>query len=347
MNLIYDRTAADVETAKALRGKTSEPLKGCYNASDMNRVIAAVKQLAAELNAAGYAVEVGNTHTKLPAGYTELEYIQSSGTQYIDTEVVPSTTLIAEITFACESNGIAENAIFGSAWSVSGYFFMVYSEINGFRWHSCGGYADAVVSDVTAKHIAICQKGKLTLDGMEYTFSASGSDSTNAVRLFGVTSNEGYTGAANGIYKLYRCKMHNGDTVYRDFIPSKNASGTIGLYDIVNDVFYTNAGTGTFTAGAEIETESLEWQTTDIIRLSQWRQYIANVQALRDAFYTRFATPELPAADAKLTYEGANTIERVLADIDELISCMIAGYRRSGTFNAGDNAAHLPLSREV
>lgn len=356
MNLIYDRTAEDVERALALAKKAEAGtltdaektewlagMKGCYNAADLNRVEAAVKQLAAELNAAGYAVEVGNTHTKLPAGYTELEYIQSSGTQYIDTEVVPSTTLIAEITFACESNGIAENAIFGSAWSVSGYFFMVYSGINGFRWHSCGGYADAVVSDVTAKHIAICQKGKLTLDGMEYTFSASGSDSTNAVRLFGVTSNEGYTGAANGIYKLYRCKMHNGDTVYRDFIPCKNASGTIGLYDIVNDVFYTNAGTGTFTAGAEIETESLEWQTTDIIRLSQWRQFIANVQALRDAYYTLDETGQLPDAEDRLDYIGANTIEKILADIDLLIGCMKSSYRRCGTFQAGNNAAHLPL----
>ena len=188
----------------------------------------------------------------LPEGYTQLNYIQSTGTQYIDTGVVPSTALITEITFACESNGIAENAIFGSAWSVSGYFFMVYSEINGFRWHSCGGYAEAVVSDVTAKHIAICQKGKLTLDGMEYTFSASGSDSTNVVRLFGVTSNEGYTGAANGIYKLYRCKMHNGDTVYRDFIPCKNPAGAVGLYDLIGGEFYGNSGTGTFIAGEEV-----------------------------------------------------------------------------------------------
>lgn len=254
--MIFDRTQADTDRAAYLIGKIQRGetlteaeqaeynagLRGCYNITDLNRVEAKVRELAETLRSYGYSV--GYTvpmkgASVLPSGYTELEYIQSSGTQYINTGIVPSSALITEITFACESNGIAENAIFGSAWSASGYFFMVYSGINGFRWHSCGGYADAVVSDVTAKHIAICQKGKLTLDGMEYTFSASGSDSTNAVRLFGVTSNEGYTGAANGIYKLYRCKMHNGDTVYRDFIPCKNASGTIGLYDLVGGEFYT------------------------------------------------------------------------------------------------------------
>lgn len=557
MNLIYDRTAEDVERALVLAKKAEAGtltdaektewlagMKGCYNASDMNRVEAAVQTLAAELNAAGYpaAVEpVLKGGSRLPSGYTELEYIQSSGTQYIDTGIVPSAALITEITFACESNGIAENAIFGSAWSASGYFFMVYSGINGFRWHSCGGYADAVVSDVTAKHIAICQKGKLTLDGMEYTFSASGSDSTNAVRLFGVTSNEGYTGAANGIYKLYRCKMHNGDTVYRDFIPCKNpsgivglydlvggefyttptaaeavalpegytqveylqssgtqyintnfkpdgettvnivfqtssapdnlndtlpvygaatdynsnafefwtlsggfatygsqdyksnlgittgkkhtvsqaknvstvdgtsytftkqtftapyslllfathrssgikicasaaslkiysckiynngtlvrnfvpvknSSGTLGLYDTVNGAFYTNAGSGTFTAGADIagftagadvgSYEDREWRESDTVRLSQWRQYLANVQALRDAYYTLAETGELPDAEDRLDYIGANTIEKILADIDLLIGWMKSSYRRCGTFRAGNNAAHLPL----
>ena len=254
--LIFDRTQADTDRAAYLIGKIhrgetlteseqaeyNAGLRGCYNITDLNRVEAKVRELAEALRSYGYSVDYTvpmKGASKLPSGYTELEYIQSSGTQYIDTGVVPSTALITEITFACESNGIAENAIFGSAWSVSGYFFMVYSEINGFRWHSCGGYADAVVSDVTAKHNAICQKGKLTLDGVEYTLSASGSDSTNAVRLFGVTSNEGYTGAANGIYKLYRCKMHNGNTVYRDFIPCKNPSGTVGLYDLIGGEFYT------------------------------------------------------------------------------------------------------------
>lgn len=557
MNLIYDRTAEDVERALALAKKAEAGtltdaektewlagMKGCYNAADMNRVEAAVQTLAAELNAAGYPAEVEPVlkgGSRLPSGYTELEYIESTGEQYIDTGVVPSTALITEITFACESNGIAENAIFGSAWSASGYFFMVYSRINGFRWHSCGGYADAVVSDVTAKHIAICQKGKLTLDGTEYTFSASGSDSTNAVRLFGVTSNEGYTGAANGIYKLYRCKMHNGDTVYRDFIPCKNASGTIGLYDLVggefyttptaaeavalpegytqveylqssgtqyidtnfkpdgettvniafqtssapdnlndtlpvygtatdynsnafefwtlsggfatygsqdyksnlgittgkkhtvsqaknvltvdgtsytftkqnftapyslllfathrssgikicasaanlkiysceiynngtlvrnfipaknsggtiglydlvNSAFYTNAGSGTFTAGADIagftagadvsSYEDREWRETDTVRLSQWRQYLANVQALRDAYYTLAETGQLPDAADRLGYAGANTIEKALADIDLLIGWMKSSYRRCGTFQSGNNAAHLPL----
>ena len=69
MNLIYDRTAEDVEEAKRIIAKlqAGEPLtvdeqtaylaglRGCYNATDLNRVESAVVELSAALNEAGYA----------------------------------------------------------------------------------------------------------------------------------------------------------------------------------------------------------------------------------------------------------------------------------------------------
>lgn len=70
MNLICDRTEADIEHWKQLqakgyanltageRGEWDAGLRGAYNASDMNRVESAVTALAASLNAAGYSVMV-------------------------------------------------------------------------------------------------------------------------------------------------------------------------------------------------------------------------------------------------------------------------------------------------
>lgn len=72
MNLVYDRTEQDVEMARAQRGTTLTPLKGCYNATDMNRVAAAVTEIAAELNSAGYAVTVN------PVTYAETDIIRRS-----------------------------------------------------------------------------------------------------------------------------------------------------------------------------------------------------------------------------------------------------------------------------
>ena len=93
--------------------------------------------------------------------------------------------------------------------------------------------------------------------------------------------------------------------------------------------------------------EDREWQEGDVLYRPQWTTYLANVQTLRDAYYTLAGTGELPKPEDKLDYQGANTIEKVLADIDLLIDCMKASYRRCGTFRAGNNAAHLPLKGSI
>lgn len=90
-----------------------------------------------------------------------------------------------------------------------------------------------------------------------------------------------------------------------------------------------------------------DWANGDVMKLSDWAQYLANVQALRDAFYTLAETGELPAATDKLGWQGANTIEKILADIDLLIGWMKSSYRRCGTFNSGENSITLPLKGSV
>jgi hypothetical protein len=50
--------------------------------------------------------------------------------------------------------------------------------------------------------------------------------------------------------KLYRCKCVKSDSLVRDFIPAmRNSDNVVGLYDMVNGGFYTNAGSGKFIRG--------------------------------------------------------------------------------------------------
>lgn len=83
------------------------------------------------------------------------------------------------------------------------------------------------------------------------------------------------------------------------------------------------------------KSEDREWQEGDIVRRAQWATYLENVQRLRDAYYTLAETGALPKPEDKLGYVGANTIEKVLADIDLLLDGMKSIYRRAGTFTAG------------
>lgn len=65
--------------------------------------------------------------------------------------------------------------------------------------------------------------------------------------------------------KLYRLKMWTDDILVRDFVPAKrNSDSVIGLYDSVSHTFFTNAGTGTFTAGSETG------QIEEVVTINTW-----------------------------------------------------------------------------
>jgi len=60
------------------------------------------------------------------------------------------------------------------------------------------------------------------------------------------------SGYANAKMRLYYCRIYDGDMLVRNFVPCRrNSDGVLGVYDRVNDVFYANAGSDTFTAGSE------------------------------------------------------------------------------------------------
>jgi len=53
--------------------------------------------------------------------------------------------------------------------------------------------------------------------------------------------------------RLYHLKLWENNIIVRDFIPCyRNSDGEIGLYDSINDIFYTNQGTGVFTKGNDV-----------------------------------------------------------------------------------------------
>ena len=210
----------------------------------------------------------------LPSGYTQLEYIQSSGTQYIDTgvRVMPENYQQLKMSVTCEKIGQGAGA---SNWLVDGsnvanaYFYMgVY---NGKYYYGCG------TTDHDTGIAAASGKQTFTLDIPSAKFTVSGSAdvsiSTEAVTtsaslyLFGFNYNPVRCYAE----KIYSCQIYTGTTLVRDFVPCKNATGAVGLYDTANGQFYANAGTSTFTAGPEISAPAAptELQTVLAVVL-QW-----------------------------------------------------------------------------
>jgi hypothetical protein len=82
-------------------------------------------------------------------------------------------------------------------------------------------------------------------------------------------------------------------------------------------------------------TVKTDWTRNDIPKQADMIRYLDNVQALINAYFTKSTTPSLPADMVDLTHTEANAIEQIQADIYDLIQKMVAGFKYSGTFYAG------------
>lgn len=116
-------------------------------------------------------------------------------------------------------------------------------------------------------------------------------------------------------------------------------AGMKGTYDTI-DMNRVAAAVSTLSgllnaAGYKNEVSAQNFVEGEDSTDEKYTVYLSNVQTLRDAIAVRASTPELPAADAKLDYIGANNIEKILADLDELLGWMTYSRKYCGTFAAG------------
>lgn len=205
----------------------------------------------------------GPPKVTLPKGYTQLEYIQSSGTQYVDTNVKPTQAFLLDIsiqTLQTTSGGIA---VSDQTWGTNGFGVWCNAAAFGSQTkQSLSLYNDApIVIKLSQSGLFLNGSSIWTVNSETFTVPAN-------MYLFALNRNGVISEKLTG--KLYSCKLYNNATLIRDFIPCKNGAGAIGLYDLVNSKFYGNAGTGAFTAGPEVI-----WPSNDAIYVKVngiWKQ---------------------------------------------------------------------------
>ena len=79
-----------------------------------------------------------------------------------------------------------------------------------------------------------------------------------------------------------------------------------------------------------------DWLASDIPTASELETYRQNIAALRALLAVMPTTPETPDSMAGLTYTEANDIERILLDLDALLTNAAAAWYQSGELFAGE-----------
>ena len=181
--------------------------------------------------------------------YIPVDYIETSGTQFIDTGIVGKSGLKAEcqVMYTSTTDGFLLGSV-ASGWTSRCY--MIGHSSSKFKY----GYINEIVTGTTLNTNQMYEiatdlsvgKQSVTINGEVVSTGTNSTEFNNGQNLY-LFANNGF-GTLNGPIsaKLYGCKIYDGDTLVRDFVPAKDFSGVICLYDKVTKQFFYNAGTGDF-----------------------------------------------------------------------------------------------------
>jgi len=196
----------------------------------------------------------GNT-VILPSEYQAVEYIESTGTQYINTGVKGYLKAFHDIKF---NNEYSERNLMGYT-STNAYWGSAENniyEVNGVK-------GSVLKSNDRHKVIYETKKDKistLNIDNQEIIEVSNSPANLDSYSYWLFTLNSYHSYDSKNY--LYSCKIYQNESKIRDFIPSYRISDNIiGLYDIVTNVFYENEGTGTFGKGNDLFLDELSFGT--------------------------------------------------------------------------------------
>lgn len=212
----------------------------------------------------GLEVKTANA-SSLPVGFTPLEYIESTGAQYINSGYTADHNTRIVVEYAFTNVSTKQQRIFGYQTG-SGLWYSTY--INS------AGRAGTAYQDGSGQwwqigsndiYYAANTKYRMDYNGLEKMvtiYNADGSifaerDMSNASATKAcdgsmiILANQDTSSAVNNYAyaKLYSFQMYDADGIVRDFVPCKTIDNKVGLYDKVTKKFYPSSTTTAFTAG--------------------------------------------------------------------------------------------------
>lgn len=205
------------------------------------------------------------------SAYNLLEYIGSTGTQYIDTGYVMSSNtekIYADYEKTDVSNSVS---IFGAEKNISGsnrsFTLIPYGTNTSTIYIGDNSSSLSLPSEANVRYrttleanggnlkVSVLKVSDNTTTTNTTTYTVNNGNLTavtNSIILFGNHTSSGYSQLST--VKIYSFKLWDNGVLKRNLVPvSRKSDNVLGMYDTVSNVFYTNAGTGTFTAGSVIE----------------------------------------------------------------------------------------------
>ena len=224
-----------------------------------------------------FMIAVNQKKNFIPSKYQQVKYIEGTGTQYIDVDYIPKTNTIVNVDFkSTKKSGEVFTSLFGTQLgSQHRRIYILFGAslniqigiptptvkaafLNSNRIVSLledGSNSPYWNSNRATWSVDIKNKkatdGVLTWD-LSNVFTETPIDCSTSLYL--LTRNTGGVADANRSKGyLYGATIYEGNKLVCDLYPCYRLSdNTIGMYDVVRNRFFTNAGAGTFLKGENI-----------------------------------------------------------------------------------------------
>lgn len=214
-----------------------------------------------------YNIEGNSKQSLLPEEYQQLDYIENHGKQCIDTGLIPTNNTSVELTYQALDTA-------GSQYILGSRQFDTYGTID----YAINGSSARTDWDVRFNGKAVFSNVARTTDRYNSTISLTEGNGTwtltnldtAEVNTFDIANANinatknlyifGYnTALLHSNLRVYECKIYEGSELIRHFIPCyRKSDNVIGMYDLVNDIFYINATTSAdvFSKGVDLPSQN-------------------------------------------------------------------------------------------
>lgn len=188
---------------------------------------------------------------------TEVEYLKSTGTQYINTNIIGGSTLTYDICVWVDSGdsgflGSRKDSNSRTCWMLAASFLIQCGYGSSYK-NSANAYSQKWVTlrsyNANSKHNV-----DINSNGVTETVTVGNVQSftnTQPVYLFGMNNNGSLLTSFPCVGRVKYCKLYNNETLVCDLIPVR--VGQVGyMYDKVSGRLFGNSGTDSFILGPDV-----------------------------------------------------------------------------------------------
>lgn len=202
----------------------------------------AVNEPIVDLSMTGVSIQ-----SRLPEEYQQVEYIESTGQETLSTEYIDKPDTRIELDF-----------IYTSIYKVNTEMAYIGANAGNLLTISADGYmsvagnssTDIPAIPNTRYNVILNRDASGLRTGVINGVEKTGTRNTSAINKFFLVGLGGSTSSSKICGKIYSCKIYYQDKLERDMVPCYRISDNkIGMYDLVNNVFYVNTGEGELLKG--------------------------------------------------------------------------------------------------